>query len=75
MKQPEKLEPPKDVDIILGMINSNVPVIDGSWLEEGQYIIIGYSPPQNRDPGPVHSPGMLRGFMKALCPLGQGANF
>ena len=31
--------PPSDVDIILCMTNSNVPVIDGSWLEEGQYII------------------------------------
>jgi hypothetical protein len=29
----------KEVDIILCMTNSNVPVIDGSWLEEGQYII------------------------------------
>src|SRR3970040_316719 len=29
----------KDVDIILCMTNTNVPVIDGSWLEEGQYII------------------------------------
>jgi ornithine cyclodeaminase/alanine dehydrogenase-like protein (mu-crystallin family) len=29
----------KQVDIILCMTNSNVPVIDGSWLEEGQYII------------------------------------
>ena len=28
-----------DVDIILCMTNTNVPVIDGSWLEEGQYII------------------------------------
>ena len=27
------------VDIILCMTNTNVPVIDGSWLEEGQYII------------------------------------
>jgi len=29
----------RDVDIILCMTNTNVPVIDGSWLEEGQYII------------------------------------
>jgi alanine dehydrogenase len=29
----------KDVDIILCMTNTNVPVIDGSWLEAGQYII------------------------------------
>jgi alanine dehydrogenase len=29
----------KDVDIILCMTNTNVPVIDGSWLREGQYII------------------------------------
>jgi ornithine cyclodeaminase/alanine dehydrogenase-like protein (mu-crystallin family) len=29
----------KDVDIILCMTNTNVPVIDGAWLEEGQYII------------------------------------
>jgi alanine dehydrogenase len=29
----------KDVDIILCMTNTNVPVIDGSWLEPGQYII------------------------------------
>jgi alanine dehydrogenase len=29
----------KDVDIILCMTNTNVPVIDGSWLQEGQYII------------------------------------
>ncbi len=29
----------KDVDIILCMTNTNVPVIDSSWLEEGQYII------------------------------------
>jgi ornithine cyclodeaminase/alanine dehydrogenase-like protein (mu-crystallin family) len=29
----------KDVDIILCMTNTNVPVIDGSWLEDGQYII------------------------------------
>jgi len=29
----------KDVDIILCMTNTNVPVVDGSWLEEGQYII------------------------------------
>jgi ornithine cyclodeaminase/alanine dehydrogenase-like protein (mu-crystallin family) len=29
----------QDVDIILCMTNTNVPVIDGSWLEEGQYII------------------------------------
>jgi alanine dehydrogenase len=29
----------RDVDIILCMTNSNVPVIKGSWLEEGQYII------------------------------------
>jgi len=29
----------KDVDIILCMTNTNVPVIDGAWLEAGQYII------------------------------------
>ena len=29
----------KDVDIILCMTNTNVPVIDEAWLEEGQYII------------------------------------
>jgi ornithine cyclodeaminase/alanine dehydrogenase-like protein (mu-crystallin family) len=29
----------KDVDIILCMTNTNVPVIDGSWLEDGQYIL------------------------------------
>ena len=29
----------KDVEIILCMTNTNVPVIDGSWLEEGQYVI------------------------------------
>jgi len=29
----------KDVDIILCMTNTNVPVIDGAWLEKGQYII------------------------------------
>jgi len=29
----------KDVEIILCMTNTNVPVIDGSWLEEGQYIV------------------------------------
>src|SRR3989304_5351970 len=29
----------KEVDIILCMTNTNVPVIVGSWLEEGQYII------------------------------------
>jgi ornithine cyclodeaminase/alanine dehydrogenase-like protein (mu-crystallin family) len=29
----------KDVEIILCMTNTNVPVIDGSWLEAGQYII------------------------------------
>lgn len=29
----------KDVDIILCMTNTNVPVIDGRWLEQGQYII------------------------------------
>jgi alanine dehydrogenase len=29
----------KDVDIILCMTNTNLPVIDGSWLEDGQYII------------------------------------
>ncbi len=29
----------KGVDIILCMTNTNVPVIDGSWLQEGQYII------------------------------------
>src|SRR5207247_10743224 len=29
----------KDVDIILCMTNTNVPVVDGSWLEDGQYII------------------------------------
>jgi len=29
----------KDVDIILCMTNTNVPVLDGAWLEAGQYII------------------------------------
>lgn len=29
----------KTVDIILCMTNSNVPVLDGRWLEDGQYII------------------------------------
>lgn len=29
----------RDADIILCMTNTNVPAIDGSWLEEGQYII------------------------------------
>lgn len=29
----------KDVDIILCMTNTNVPVLDGSWLEEGQHVI------------------------------------
>jgi ornithine cyclodeaminase/alanine dehydrogenase-like protein (mu-crystallin family) len=29
----------KDVEIVLCMTNTNIPVIDGSWLEEGQYII------------------------------------
>lgn len=29
----------QDVDIILCMTNTNVPVIDGAWLEKGQYII------------------------------------
>jgi len=29
----------KDVDIILCMTNTNVPVLDGKWLEAGQYII------------------------------------
>ena len=29
----------KNVDIILCMTNTNEPVIDGSWLEAGQYII------------------------------------
>ena len=29
----------RDVDIILCMTNTNIPVIDGSWLEAGQYII------------------------------------
>jgi ornithine cyclodeaminase/alanine dehydrogenase-like protein (mu-crystallin family) len=29
----------EDVDIILCMTNTNVPVIDGAWLEQGQYII------------------------------------
>ncbi len=32
-------EAARDVGIILCMTNTNVPVIDGSWLEEGQYII------------------------------------
>lgn len=32
-------EAARDVDIILCMTNTNVPVIDGSWLQEGQYII------------------------------------
>ncbi|MGH7770699.1 MAG: hypothetical protein ACREQA_00505 [Candidatus Binatia bacterium] len=29
----------REVDIIICMTNTNVPVIDGAWLEEGQYII------------------------------------
>jgi alanine dehydrogenase len=29
----------QDVDIILCMTNTNVPVINGTWLEQGQYII------------------------------------
>lgn len=29
----------RDVDIVLCMTNTNVPVIDGAWLEAGQYII------------------------------------
>lgn len=29
----------KDVDIVLCMTNTNVPVINGDWLEPGQYII------------------------------------
>ena len=29
----------QDVDIILCMTNTNVPVIDGAWLEPGQYIV------------------------------------
>ena len=29
----------RDVDIVLCMTNTNVPVIDGAWLEPGQYII------------------------------------
>ncbi len=29
----------KGVDIVLCMTNTNVPVIDGGWLEEGQYVI------------------------------------
>lgn len=29
----------KDVEIVLCMTNTNVPVIDGDWLEPGQYII------------------------------------
>ncbi len=29
----------QDVDIILCMTNTNVPILDGSWLEAGQYII------------------------------------
>ena len=29
----------KDVDIILCMTNTNVPVLNGAWLEEGQYIV------------------------------------
>ena len=41
--QIEPLDDPKkvtrDVDIILCMTNTNVPVIDGAWLEEGQYVI------------------------------------
>lgn len=32
-------EAARGVDIILCMTNTNVPVIDGSWLEEGQYVI------------------------------------
>lgn len=35
----EPREVTKDVDIILCMTNTVVPVLDGSWLEEGQYII------------------------------------
>jgi ornithine cyclodeaminase/alanine dehydrogenase-like protein (mu-crystallin family) len=29
----------RDVDIVLCMTNTNVPVLNGAWLEEGQYII------------------------------------
>jgi len=29
----------KEVDIILCMTNTNVPILDGAWLEAGQYII------------------------------------
>jgi alanine dehydrogenase len=35
----EPAEAARDVDIILCMTNTNVPVIDGSWLSEGQYIV------------------------------------
>jgi ornithine cyclodeaminase/alanine dehydrogenase-like protein (mu-crystallin family) len=35
----EPQEAAKNVDIILCMTNTVVPVIDGSWLEEGQYIV------------------------------------
>jgi len=35
----EPREVTRDVDIILCMTNTVIPVIDGSWLEEGQYII------------------------------------
>lgn len=37
MDEPRKVA--KDVDIILCMTNTTVPVIEGSWLEEGQYVI------------------------------------
>jgi ornithine cyclodeaminase/alanine dehydrogenase-like protein (mu-crystallin family) len=29
----------RDVDIVLCMTNTNVPVLNGAWLEEGQYVI------------------------------------
>jgi ornithine cyclodeaminase/alanine dehydrogenase-like protein (mu-crystallin family) len=35
----EPKEVAKNVDIILCMTNTIVPVLDGSWLEDGQYII------------------------------------
>ncbi len=37
MDDPKKVA--QDVEIILCMTNTIVPVIEGSWLEEGQYII------------------------------------
>ena len=35
----EPAEAARDVDIILCMTNTNVPVLDGAWLSEGQYIV------------------------------------